>query len=219
MPKIVGTEARVGESTGSSTLPVRAGRYPRARGRHLALALLVLLAATAAVFAVNHVHAATSEVEPLCGRQEWLVEVVPALTESAEAPLLQVPADSNRPRLGIVFRHSVEKSPVVEWFETAKPPSAGLLLVATEYRSFGAGLPADAPPGAQFVRLDDRFVIEGLSVPVAQLVLRPMPWTEHRLLLAGNEYDLSGLVAPGTPIEIRVVPGSVDESGRGCAGS
>jgi len=197
----------VGGSAGLPTLAVPEGLRGQARTRRRAALLVLMLAAVAAFAAAGRdaVRAAGSEGELGCGPGQWLVEVLPAVTEPAGPPLLQVPAGCNKPRLGIVFQHSVEKSPVVEWFEPGEPPAAGLVLVATEYRSFGAGLPADAPPGARFVRLADRFVIEGLAVPVPRLVLRPMPWTEHRLLVAGVEYDLSGLAEPGTPLEIQVV--------------
>jgi len=135
----------------------------------------------------------------------WVVEVVPAGVEAAGPPLLQVPLAPGESRVGIVFRHSVEQSPVVEWFEAAKPPGTGFVLVATEYESFGAGLPVDAPPGARFRQEEDRFVIEGLRAPVPQLVLRPLPWTEHRLIVSGVQHDLSQLAEPGTALLVRPV--------------
>lgn len=118
--------------------------------------------------------------------------------------MLRVPLPAEQPRFGIAFRHSVETSPVIEWFEPAGTPSTGLLLVATEYESFGAGLPAEPPPGARFVELPDRFLMDGLAVPVPDLVLRPLPLTQHALLVGDVRLDLTGLVAPGAALRVRV---------------
>lgn len=147
----------------------------------------------------------------------WVVEVLPAEAGAPQEPLLRVCLDSSQPRVGVVFRHSVEKSPVVEWFEPAPPPAAGLVLVATEYESFGAGLPVDAPAGDRFRHAGDRFVIDGLAVPVPELVVRPLSWTEHGLLAGGVQHDLTRLADPGTPLLVRVVPVGTEPEGS-CPG-
>ncbi|BAS25907.1 DUF1850 domain-containing protein [Limnochorda pilosa] len=173
------------------------------------------------------------------GDAVWEVVVETAASEPGArsgAPLLVVPLSSEQPRFGIAFRHSVEHTPVVEWFEPSIPgasptvqggdsgslahsgaapdpggsSSSGLLLVATEYRSFGAGLPTEAPPGARFVELQDRFVIEGMAVPVPDLVLRPLPLTEHALLVGDARYDLTGLAPPGAAVRVRLRVASGD---------
>lgn len=149
---------------------------------------------------------AAQPVEPV--RWEVVVEAAASTTSGAPeagqgaAPLV-IPLPPERPRFGILFRHSVEQTPVVEWFEPAGD-GVGVLLVATEYSSFGAGLPTEPLPGARFVLFPDRFLIEGLAVPVGELTIRTLPLTEHALLAGGDRYDLTQLVGPGKALRIRV---------------
>jgi len=200
MAQFSGKPESMGEPLGSpiATWPWERCHKPRAR-RLWPLPMLVL-AAVAAFFA-----AGARAAEPSQDAVALCVQVLDA-GDPAGPALLQVPLADRKTRFGIVFRHSVERSPVFEWFVPAEPVTDGLVLVATEYESFGAGLPTEAPPGARFHREDDRFIIDGLAVTVSQLALRPMPWTEHRLLVEGMAYDLSGLAAPGMPLLVRVVP-------------
>lgn len=124
------------------------------------------------------------------------------------SPLLVVPLGSDG-RFGIGYRHSVERTPVIEWFQVSPgPDGAGprIALTATEYRSFGAGLPTDAPPGARFHRLGDRFLIEGLDVPVPSLVVRPLAFTEHVLVVGDHRWALSGLAPDGAALRVVVQP-------------
>lgn len=118
------------------------------------------------------------------------------------SPLLVVPLGPDG-RFGIGYRHSVEKSPVVEWFEVS-PGTDGprIVLKATEYRSFGAGLPTDAPAGARFRRDGDRFLIEGLDVPVPSLVVRPLALSEHVLIVGDRRWALSGLLPDGAALQV-----------------
>lgn len=139
-----------------------------------------------------------------------------AATEGTAA--LIVPLAPERLRFGVLFRHSVEQTPVIEWFEPASD-GVGMVLVATEYRSFGAGLPTEPPPGGRFVLLPDRFLIEGLAVPIGELILRTIPLTEHALLVGGQRYDLTPLAGPGHVLRIRVQHGTgpgdhIQEEGR-----
>lgn len=82
--------------------------------------------------------------------------------------------------------------------------ATGIVLVGTEYESFGAGLPTAVPPGARFTREGDRFVVDGLSVPIPSLTLRPLALTEHAVHVGSNRYPLSGRVPDGTPVRLRV---------------
>ncbi|HEY8531663.1 MAG TPA: DUF1850 domain-containing protein [Limnochorda sp.] len=156
-------------------------------------------------------------------RWSVVVEAVAAQPETPgapgeSAPSLIVPLAPEQPRFGVLFRHSVEHTPVIEWFEPSSD-GGGLVLVATEYRSLGAGLPTEPPPGARFVLLPDRFLIEGLAVPVGELIVRPLPLTEHALLAGGARYDLTHLAGSGHVLRIRVQrspgPGDhIQEEGR-----
>ena len=108
---------------------------------------------------------------------------------------------------GIEYRHSVEQTPVVDWFQVepgAAEDEPHMVLRATEYRSFGAGLPTEAPPGARFRHLGDRFLIEGLDVPVSSLVVRPLVFTEHVLIVGEDRWALSGLASDGVPLRLYV---------------
>lgn len=128
--------------------------------------------------------------------------------DGVTSPLLVVPLGPDG-RFGIGYRHSVERTPVIEWFRVG-PGSDGdgprITLTATEYRSFGAGLPTDAPSGARFRRLGDRFLIEGLHVPVPSLVVRPLALSEHELIVGESRWALSGLAPDGAALRVVVQP-------------
>ena len=131
--------------------------------------------------------------------------VLPHGDETA-SPLLVVPLGPDG-RFGIGYRHSVEKTPVVEWFQVSPATDRDgfrIALKATEYRSYGAGLPTDAPPGARFRRMDDRFVIEGLDVPVPSLVVRPLALSDHILIVGDSQWALSGLAPDGAALRVHV---------------
>lgn len=150
---------------------------------------------------------------------EAAVKTAPGTLEVEEGPApLVIPLTPEQPRFGVLFRHSVEQTPVIEWFEPADD-GGGMVLVATEYRSFGAGLPTEPPRGARFVLYPDRFLIEGLAVPLEELIFRTLPLTEHALLVGGERYDLTQLAGPGQALRIRVQGGTepsqhIQEEGR-----
>lgn len=110
-------------------------------------------------------------------------------------------------RFGIEYRHSVQQTPVIEWFQVEVGPGGDgprIVLRATEYHSFGAGLPTEAPAGARFRHLGDRFLIEGLDVPVPSLVVRPLALTQHVLIVGEGRWALSGLASEGAPLRVYV---------------
>jgi len=155
----------------------------------------------------------------------WVVVVdgavpipAPGLEADRDGSTLVIPLPATCPRFGILFRHSVEQTPVIEWFEPAGDGD-GLLLVATEYRSYGGRSSHRGAARRPFRRLPDRFRIEGLAVPVGELNLRILPLTEHALLVGGEAYDLTQWAGPDGRLRVRVLAAGLvrkddEEEGR-----
>src|SRR5690606_65372 len=119
---------------------------------------------------------------------------------------------------GILFRHSVEQTPVLEWFEPAGDGD-GLLVVAAESRPYGAGLPTEAPPGARRVRLPDRLRLQGPAAPAGALDPRRPPLPAPAPRVGGEAYDLTQWAGPDGRLRVRVLAAGLvrkddEEEGR-----
>jgi hypothetical protein len=102
----------------------------------------------------------------------------------------------------LTYVHSTEGRPVRATFRVEGDRT--LRLVETAFPSVGPGLPALGAEGTWTVA-DGLIVARGESAPMAELRLRAVPLTRHRLTLpSGRTLDLSGLVEAGDPIRVAV---------------
>ncbi|MCR4667333.1 MAG: DUF1850 domain-containing protein [Desulfovibrio sp.] len=111
----------------------------------------------------------------------------------------------DRTCFGILFIHSVAKSPVEEWFCRQ---NSELFLEKTVYQDFGAGLPY-RPEGGQRMRVKDgHIIIDGYHRPLPRFDVRVGRIAGHTLLLpehnaqdgSRKEVRLDSLAKPGSAI-------------------
>jgi hypothetical protein len=104
--------------------------------------------------------------------------------------------------VGLAYVHSSEGRPVRATFRVE--PGGLLRLVETVFSSVGPGLPPLGPEGTWTIQ-DGAIVARGPSPPVAELRLRVVPLTRHRLALpSGRSLDLGALVDPGDAVRVAV---------------
>ena len=105
-------------------------------------------------------------------------------------------------RLRLTYVHSTEGRPVRA---TLRVEGDGTLrLVETAFPSVGPGLPPLGGDGTWAIE-DGQIVNRAPSAPLAELRLRAVPLTQHRLTLpSGRVLDLGALVAPGDAIRVAV---------------
>ena len=101
--------------------------------------------------------------------------------------------------LTIEFRHSVQKTPVVEElrFEAGE-----FVLLRTRYKSQGVGLPFDAADG-NFQRDGEWFVMDNMNRRLKNLELRTGKGTRLKITLDGREFDLYKKFPLGTRIIVK----------------
>lgn len=100
--------------------------------------------------------------------------------------------------LELRYRHSVERTPIVEEFRAGRD---GLRLVTMRFSSQGAGLPTEGytHEGGQFVLRTDR--------RIAALPLRVSRIAGHRLHMGPDEVDLVTLAGDGVAVTLTSGPG------------
>ena len=87
------------------------------------------------------------------------------------------------------YLNSVTREPATEFFR--RGPGDRILLVSTEFRGSGAGLPFADEGGSATIR-GGKVVIVGMKRSFPSVRYAPLPLTRHRLLVGGREYDLFG---------------------------
>jgi len=104
--------------------------------------------------------------------------------------------------LRLAYVHSTEGRPVRATLRVEVDRT--LRLVETAFPSVGPGLPPLGPDGTWTIE-DGQIVNRGPSTPLAELRLRAVPLTQHRLTLpSGRVLDLGALVAPGDAVRVAV---------------
>lgn len=104
----------------------------------------------------------------------------------------------------IHFIHSVQKTPVLENLEVNEAKD-GFTLLSTKYQSFGVGLPFLAEEG-DFREEGDYYIFDHMDRHFQTLALRTGVGTQLTLMVAGREYRLYERYAPGTRIDLAIVP-------------
>ena len=101
--------------------------------------------------------------------------------------------------LTIEFRHSVQKTPVVEELRFG---AGEFVLLRTRYKSQGVGLPFDAADG-NFQRDGEWFVMDNMNRRLKNLELRTGKGTRLKITLDGREFDLYKKFPLGTRIIVK----------------
>lgn len=104
----------------------------------------------------------------------------------------------------IHFIHSVQKTPVLENLEI-NDEKDGFNLLSTKYQSFGVGLPFLAEEG-DFREEGDYYIFDHMDRHFRTLSLRTGVGTKLTLTVDGREYRLYERYAPGTRIDLSIVP-------------
>ncbi|MBR1886064.1 MAG: DUF1850 domain-containing protein [Schwartzia sp.] len=128
----------------------------------------------------------------------------PRLAVIAESGLLaSCPAEAGT-EFSTRFIHSVQKTPVEEFF-TVNEARDGFLLLRTRYHSFGVGLPF-LPTDGTFRREGDAFVMDGMNRPMPEIQFRPGLSTDLKITLPGEEILLADRVPLGSLVRVAIVP-------------
>lgn len=100
----------------------------------------------------------------------------------------------------LLWMHSVELEP---WKETFQFTDEGnIRLVESRFKAFGAGTPDRG--GEHFTMEDGWFVASGFDVIVPVLDVQVSYYSNHRLIVEGNEYFLRQLIPDGGFAAIRL---------------
>ena len=111
---------------------------------------------------------------------------------------------------GIGFIHSVNKSPVTDWYEVR---SDGIYVVKTVYYGFGAGVQTELEEGQKLTYGEDgSMIITGFDRRMDDLVYFVGTVSDHTLTLpGGDEVSLRDLC--GRNAKVRVTLARVEEAG------
>jgi hypothetical protein len=109
----------------------------------------------------------------------WPVAVVYLEVGETTVAVLALPDDAE---IYLDYRHSVIREPVREVFVGRSP--GGFMLVRTEHRSFGAGLPTES--FGEFRHENGIYVMSGIDRPLTQIPLRVTEGSEQRLSVQGS---------------------------------
>jgi hypothetical protein len=110
------------------------------------------------------------------------------------------------------FVHSVNKRPV---YDTFRVEDDHLVVVASRFDSFGAGMP-DSPTKEGTIRVDrDGWLQWTINRPVPEIRFFVGWVAQHTLYLKGQTFLLTDRVEPGTSLSIRVRKASWYEVWKG----
>lgn len=101
-------------------------------------------------------------------------------------------------RFALFFIHSVQKTPVYEFFHIQEDNT--LTLVETRFSSFGVGLPYTREDGKLSIKEDTMQLTLNRSFDKIPLRVSPIP--EHKIIIDGNHYPLLNFTNPENLIEI-----------------
>ena len=98
----------------------------------------------------------------------------------------------------IKYLHSVARTEVLEIFVVR---DGEIVLVSTEYQSYGAGLPFSNEH--QYLIEDDKFIIKNINQKLDNIMLRVSAYAEHQFIYQDKNYQLYELVPAETLLEFR----------------
>lgn len=94
-------------------------------------------------------------------------------------------------KFAIEYLHSVEKTPVWEYFQVK---GGKLYLTGTRYESYGAGLPFLKKHN--YIVSDDKFEIKEINEQLEKIELRVSDYAKHKFIVNGQEYKLYQMTEP-----------------------
>ena len=108
-------------------------------------------------------------------------------------------------RFSITFIHSVNKSPVTDWYETDR--KGRIWLKSTVYYDFGAGVPFDLNEGETLEYTDNgAMVISGIDREIPQFLIFVGTVSDHTLSINGEEISLRDLCGRNAKVRIKFIP-------------
>lgn len=111
------------------------------------------------------------------------------------------PGDS----FSITFIHSVNKSPVTDWYETDK--NGRIWLRSTVYYDFGAGVPFDLNEGESLDYAENgAMVISNINREISPFLIFVGTVSDHTLLVNEKEISLRDLCGRNAKVNITYVP-------------
>ncbi|PRX17805.1 hypothetical protein BX659_1488 [Orenia metallireducens] len=99
----------------------------------------------------------------------------------------------------IEYLHSVERTPVWEYFEVKK---GEIFLTGTLYESYGAGLPFLKKNN--YIVANDKFEIKDINKKLDNIPLRVSDYAKHKLIYGDEEYKLYDITQPQNLVVISV---------------
>ena len=122
------------------------------------------------------------------------------MVESESGVILSVPVRRDDP-FTLVFVHSVHRTPVLEHFLIR---GVGVMqLVATEYESYGVGMPS-LPSEGVFEQQRSRFRLSQLNRRFSEIPLRVGPEAQLTLVREGMEYPVYKWLPAGSLVKLHV---------------
>lgn len=105
----------------------------------------------------------------------------------------------------ITFIHSVNKSPVTDWYET--DGQGRIWLRRTVYYDFGAGVPFDLNEGETLSYADNgAMVISGIDREIPEFLIFVGTVSDHTLSIKGKEISLRDLCGRNAKVRITFTP-------------
>ena len=122
------------------------------------------------------------------------------VVEAESGAILSLPVQ-NGATFHLRFIHSVHRTPVMEFFRIDGADS--LMLVATEYESYGVGMPS-LPSEGIFEQRGTRFRLSQFNRKFDDIPLRVGPEAQLTLVHDGMEYPLYQWLPAGSLIRVKV---------------
>lgn len=100
----------------------------------------------------------------------------------------------------ITYLHSVNKSPVEEYFLIEN--NHKLLLTKTAFRSFGVGIPCELEPGEEMYHYPDHIEIVKINRELPQILLAVGTVANHQITVHGKVFKLTDFARPQQTVRI-----------------
>lgn len=130
----------------------------------------------------------------------WWFLPLKIIVESESGSCLEIPTYVGD-TFSLRFTHSVHKTPVWENFVVEGVDQ--LMLVSTEYRSYGVGMPS-LPSEGTFIQQGDRFVLTNVNRPFSRIPVRVGPEAKLTFVQREQEYPLYQWLGHGTLVHVRI---------------
>jgi len=100
----------------------------------------------------------------------------------------------------ITYTHSVNKSPVEEYFRIRE--DYAVVLIKTAFRSFGVGIPSELAGGEELRVFPDRMEIVNINRVIPQIVLAVGTVADHQLTVGGRRMKMTDFAKPQQTVRI-----------------